>query len=124
MADLRILTVDDNPTMRRIILNTLRRVGYSDIIEASNGKDAMAKLQVEKIDFVITDWDMPEMDGIELVSNIRKSDEFKSLPVIMISTRSVKEDIIEALKTGVNSYIVKPFTPDTLKEKIDQIIRN
>lgn len=124
MADLRILTVDDNPTMRRIILNTLRRVGYSDIIEASNGKDAMAKLQVEKIDFVITDWDMPEMDGIELVSNIRKSDEFKSLPVIMISTRSVKEDIIEALKTGVNSYIVKPFTPDTLKEKIDQIISN
>jgi len=124
VADLRILTVDDNPTMRRIILNTLRRVGYSDIIEASNGKDAMAKLQVEKIDFVITDWDMPEMDGIELVSNIRKSDEFKSLPVIMISTRSVKEDIIEALKTGVNSYIVKPFTPDTLKEKIDQIIRN
>jgi len=124
VADLRILTVDDNPTMRRIILNTLRRVGYSDIIEASNGKDAMAKLQVEKIDFVITDWDMPEMDGIELVSNIRKSDEFKSLPVIMISTRSVKEDIIEALKTGVNSYIVKPFTPDTLKEKIDQIISN
>ncbi len=124
MADLRILTVDDNPTMRRIILNTLRRVGYSDIIEASNGKDAMAKLQVEKIDFVITDWDMPEMDGIELVSNIRKSDEFKSLPVIMISTRSVKEDIIEALKTGVNSYIVKPFTPDTLKEKINQIISN
>jgi len=124
VADLRILTVDDNPTMRRIILNTLRRVGYSDIIEASNGKDAMAKLQVEKIDFVITDWDMPEMDGIELVSNIRKSDEFKSLPVIMISTRSVKEDIIEALKTGVNSYIVKPFTPDTLKEKINQIISN
>lgn len=124
MADLRILTVDDNPTMRRIILNTLKRVGYSDIIEASNGKDALAKLQVEKIDFVITDWDMPEMDGIELVSNIRKSDEFKSLPVIMISTRSVKEDIIEALKTGVNSYIVKPFTPDTLKEKIDQIINN
>ena len=124
MADLRILTVDDNPTMRRIILNTLRRVGYSDIIEASNGKDTMAKLQVEKIDFVITDWDMPEMDGIELVSNIRKSDEFKSLPVIMISTRSVKEDIIEALKTGVNSYIVKPFTPDTLKEKINQIISN
>jgi len=124
VADLRILTVDDNPTMRRIILNTLRRVGYSDIIEASNGKDTMAKLQVEKIDFVITDWDMPEMDGIELVSNIRKSDEFKSLPVIMISTRSVKEDIIEALKTGVNSYIVKPFTPDTLKEKINQIISN
>ncbi|MFH2050663.1 MAG: response regulator [bacterium] len=121
---MRILTVDDNPTMRRIILNTLKRVGYSDIIEASNGKDALAKLQVEKIDFVITDWDMPEMDGIELVSNIRKSDEFKSLPVIMISTRSVKEDIIEALKTGVNSYIVKPFTPDTLKEKIDQIINN
>lgn len=124
MTNLRILTVDDNPTMRRIILNTLRRVGYSDIIEASNGKDAMAKLQVEKIDFVITDWDMPEMDGLELVSNIRKSDQFKSLPVIMISTRSVKEDIIEALKTGVNSYIVKPFTPDTLKEKIDMITGN
>jgi len=122
VANLRILTVDDNPTMRRIILNTLRRVGYTDIIEASNGKDALAKLKVEDIDFVITDWDMPEMNGLELVSNIRKSDEFKSMPVIMISTRSIKEDIVEALKTGVNGYIIKPFTPDTLKEKIEQII--
>jgi len=122
VANLRILTVDDNPTMRRIILNTLRRVGYNDIIEASNGKDALAKLMIEEIDFVITDWDMPEMNGLEFVSNLRKSDKFKSLPVIMISTRSIKEDIIEALKTGVNSYIIKPFTPDTLKEKIKQII--
>lgn len=120
--DLKILAVDDSPTMRRIILNTLKRAGFPDVIEASDGKDAMAKMKVEDINFVITDWNMPEMDGLTFVTTLRSMAEFKDLPILMVTTRSVKEDIVEAMKAGVNSYIVKPFTPDTLKSKIDQIL--
>ena len=122
MADLRILAVDDSPTMRRIIINTLKRAGYPEVVEASDGKDAIAKLKVEDVNFVITDWNMPEMDGLTFVSTIRGMEEYKSLPILMVTTRSVKDDIVEALKAGVNNYIVKPFTPDTLREKIEQIL--
>lgn len=122
MADLKILAVDDSPTMRRIIINTLKRAGYEDVVEATDGKDAIAKLKVESINFVITDWNMPEMDGLEFVQTIRSSDQFKTLPVLMVTTRSVKDDIVDALKAGVNNYIVKPFTPETLKQKIEQIL--
>jgi len=122
MADLKILAVDDSATMRRIIINTLKRLGYTNIVEATDGRDAIAKLKVEAISFVITDWNMPEMDGLEFVSTIRSTERFKHLPVLMVTTRSVKEDIVEALKAGVNHYLVKPFTPDTLKQKIEQIL--
>ncbi len=122
MAELKILAVDDSPTMRRIIINTLKRAGYNDVVEATDGKDAIAKLKVEPITFVITDWNMPEMDGLEFVTTLRANDQFKSLPVLMVTTRSVKDDIVEALKAGVNNYIVKPFTPETLKQKIEQIL--
>jgi two-component system, chemotaxis family, chemotaxis protein CheY len=122
VANLKILAVDDSPTMRRIIINTLKRAGYDDVIEASDGKDALAKMRVEKVNFVITDWNMPEMDGLTFVSTLRSTDEFKALPILMVTTRSVKEDIVEAMKAGVNNYIVKPFTPETLKAKIDQIL--
>ncbi len=122
MADLKILAVDDSPTMRRIIMNTLKRAGYKDVIEASDGRDALAKMKVEKVNFVITDWNMPEMDGLTFVTTLRSMGEYKSLPILMVTTRSVKDDIVEALKAGVNNYIVKPFTPDTLKEKIEQVL--
>jgi len=122
VPDLKILAVDDSPTMRRIIVNTLKRAGYTDVVEASDGKDALAKLKVDKINLIITDWNMPEMDGLTLVSTLRAMDEYKDLPVLMVTTRSVKEDIVQALKAGVNNYIVKPFTPDTLKEKIENVL--
>lgn len=122
MADIKILAVDDSSTMRRIIINTLKRAGFDDVVEACDGKEALAKLESEKIDFVITDWNMPEMDGLTFVTNMRKSDNYSKTPILMVTTRSVKEDIVEALKAGVNNYIVKPFTPDTLKEKIDQTL--
>lgn len=124
MASLKILAVDDSPTMRRIIVNTLKRAGYDDVTEASDGKDAMAKLQVDQFNFVITDWNMPEMDGLTFVTQIRSSDEYKDIPILMVTTRSVKDDIIEAMKAGVNNYIVKPFTPDTLAEKIQQVLKS
>ena len=122
MAAMKILAVDDSPTMRRIIINTLKRAGYTDVVEASDGKDALAKLKVDKPSFIITDWNMPEMDGLTFVTNLRSTDEYKKIPVLMITTRSVKDDIVEAMKAGVNNYIVKPFTPDTLKSKIDEIL--
>ena len=124
MSSLKILAVDDSPTMRRIIVNTLKRAGYDDVTEASDGKDALAKMKVEQFNFVITDWNMPEMDGLTFVSQIRSLDEFKDLPILMVTTRSVKDDIIEAMKAGVNNYIVKPFTPETLGEKIGQVLKS
>lgn len=124
MADMKILAVDDSPTMRRIIINSLKKAGYSDVVEATDGKDALAKMRVNSFDFIITDWNMPEMDGMTFVTNVRSNDQFKSIPILMVTTRSVQDDIVEAVKAGVNSYIVKPFTPDTLKEKIEQVLAN
>ncbi|MFH1374463.1 MAG: chemotaxis response regulator CheY [bacterium] len=122
MADLKILAVDDSPTMRRIIVNTLKRAGFNDVMEATDGKDALAKLKVEKFNFIITDWNMPEMDGLTFVTKIRSDAQYKDMPILMVTTRSVKDDIVEALKAGVNNYIVKPFTPDTLIQKIEQVL--
>ena len=122
MSELKILAVDDSPTMRRIIINTLKRAGYANVIEAADGKDALAKMKVETVNFVITDWNMPEMDGLAFVTALRGMAEYKALPILMVTTRSVKDDILEAMKAGVNNYIVKPFTPETLKEKIEAIL--
>lgn len=122
MADLKILAVDDSATMRRIIINTLKRAGYNEVVEATDGKDAIAKMKVEEVNLVITDWNMPEMDGLTFVTTLRSMEKYKSIPILMVTTRSVKDDIVNALKAGVNNYIVKPFTPDTLKQKIEQIL--
>jgi two-component system, chemotaxis family, chemotaxis protein CheY len=124
MASLKLLVVDDSATMRRIIVNTLKRIGYEDILEAEDGADAYAKLESESgVNFIITDWNMPNMSGLEFVTKVR-SGAFQDLPILMVTTRSIKEDIIEAMKAGVNSYIVKPFTPQTLKEKMDKVLNN
>ncbi len=122
MPNLKILAVDDSPTMRRIIVNTLKRAGFEDVSEASDGKDALAKLKTDKFDFIITDWNMPEMDGLTFVNSVRSDPELQSLPILMVTTRSVKEDIMQAIKAGVNNYIVKPFTPETIAEKINQVL--
>ncbi|MCK5119800.1 MAG: response regulator [Candidatus Latescibacteria bacterium] len=122
MADLKILAVDDSATMRRILKNTLSRAGYTDVVEADDGVDAWAKLQAGGFNFIITDWNMPNMSGLELVNAIRESEKFKQIPIIMVTTRSVKDDIVAAMKAGANNYVVKPFTPDTLKEKIASVL--
>ncbi|MCA9733275.1 MAG: response regulator [Deferribacteres bacterium] len=119
---LKFLAVDDSPTMRRIVANTLKRLGYEDVVEATNGKEALEKLATSSIDFIITDWNMPEMDGLEFVQNVKANGETSDLPILMITTRGVKDDIVDAMKAGVSSYIVKPFTPQVLKEKIDSIL--
>jgi two-component system chemotaxis response regulator CheY len=119
---MRILVVDDSSTMRRIIINTLSKLGYSEILEASNGREGVERLAANKVDLVVTDWNMPEMSGIEFIRAIRSNDATKGLPVLMVTTNAAKDDIVEALKAGVNNYVVKPFTPDTIKEKIEAVL--
>ena len=119
---MRILTVEDSATMRRIIRNTLKRVGYDDVVEAENGQMALTKLATDKIDFVITDWSMPEMNGLDFILEVRRNESTKHLPVLMITTVAEREDILTALKAGVNNYIVKPFDAETLKAKIEQVL--
>jgi two-component system chemotaxis response regulator CheY len=120
---LKFLVVDDSVTMRRIVLNSLRTIGHDNFVEANDGREALAKLTSDDtISFVITDWNMPEVSGLELVRAIRTNPKFGSVPILMVTTRGLKEDIIEALEAKVNNYIVKPFTPQILREKIEQII--
>jgi len=122
--DLKFLVVDDSVTMRRIVINSLKNLGYNNFVEAGDGKDALEKLGSDSsINFVITDWNMPVLSGLELVKNIRGDAKFSSMPILMVTTRGVKEDIIEALQARVNNYVVKPFTPQILKEKIDQVLQ-
>ena len=118
---MKFLVVDDSATMRRIVVNSLQRIGYSDIVEAEDGLDALNKFD-GTIGFVVTDWNMPNMTGTELVQALRQRDDGRTVPVLMVTARSVREDIITALEAGVNNYIVKPFTPQVLKEKIDSLI--
>jgi two-component system, chemotaxis family, chemotaxis protein CheY len=120
----KILVVDDSLTMRRIVVNALKTQGFEDVIEASDGKDAVAKMLSEGAQFVITDWNMPEMNGLDLAKWLRSNQQFENTPILMITTRGNKDDVIEAMKARVNNYIVKPFTPQGLKEKIDQIMKS
>lgn len=119
---MRILVVDDSPTMRRIVINALKSFGYTDIVEAEDGQDALEKMNLNAVDFVVTDWNMPNMSGVELTKAIRATEQWKSLPILMVTTRGLKQDIIEALKARVNNYVVKPFTPQVLSEKINAIL--
>jgi two-component system chemotaxis response regulator CheY len=123
MATVKFLIVDDSLTMRRIVINTLKTIGYADVVEAGDGKDAMAKLLSEGADFLITDWNMPEMNGLELTKWVRSNAQFAAMPILMVTTRGNKEDVIDAMKMRVNNYIVKPFTAQGLKEKIDAILK-
>jgi len=119
----KFLVVDDSVTMRRIVVNSLKGLGYTEFLEAGDGKEALDVLNSDSsISFVITDWNMPNVSGLELVKSIRKHDTYSGVPILMVTTRGVKEDIMDALAAKVNNYVVKPFTPAILKEKIDMIL--
>lgn len=120
---MRFLVVDDSPTMRRIVMNALKSFGHSEFYEAGDGVEAIEQLEQNEVDFVITDWNMPNMNGLELTKKIRGDAKFGSLPILMVTTRGLKQDIIDALKARVNNYVVKPFTPQVLKEKIDSVLK-
>ena len=119
--NMKILIVDDFSTMRRIIKNLLRDLGFSNTVEADDGNTALPVLKKGDIDFLITDWNMPGMTGIELLRTVRADPELGTMPILMVTAEAKREQIIEAAQAGVNGYIVKPFTAITLKEKIDKI---
>ncbi len=122
MAGPKILVVDDSTTIRRIVVNTLNHIGYSDIVEAPDGHSALLSLKEHSFDLVITDWMMPEIDGFTLTSIMRQSEDYRDIPILMVTSRSAEDDIVAALKAGVDNYVVKPFTAEVLKAKIDQIL--
>jgi two-component system, chemotaxis family, chemotaxis protein CheY len=115
---MRFLIVDDSSTMRRIIINTLTKLGYQSFLEAGNGKEGLDRLGAGPVDMVITDWNMPEMNGIDFVRHLRSREDGRAVPVLMVTTNAANADVSEALKAGVNNFVVTPFTADTLKEKI------
>jgi two-component system chemotaxis response regulator CheY len=119
---MRVLAVDDSATMRRIIKNQLKQSGVEEVDEAENGREALMLLGRIQYDLLITDWNMPEMTGLDLVIEIRKTDPIKRIPILMITTVSAKEDIVNALKAGVNNYVVKPFDAATLQAKVTQLV--
>jgi two-component system chemotaxis response regulator CheY len=118
---MKFLVVDDSLTMRRIMINALQRIGYTDIVEADDGHDALMKFD-ESISFIVTDWNMPVMSGLEFARAVRATPTGQSVPILMVTTRGAREDIVTAVEAGVNNYILKPFTPSVLKEKIDRLL--
>ena len=123
MSDLKIkiLVVDDFSTMRRIVKNLLKQLGFEHIDEAEDGEQAFSKLQNDNYGFMISDWNMPNMDGLELLKKVRSDPDLKELPVLMVTAEAEKEKVITAIQAGVNNYVVKPFTGEILKEKMDKI---
>ncbi len=120
-VNMKVLIVDDFATMRRIVKNILRQLGFTDISEADDGKTALRALKKEKFDLILSDWNMPEMPGIELLKAVRADDELKDIPFLMVTAEAEKGNIVEAVKLGVSNYIVKPFTAETMSEKLGKI---
>ena len=121
--DMKFLVVDDFSTMRRIIRNLLKELGFTNVDEAEDGVSALAKLKGGGFDFVVSDWNMPNMTGIELLRAIRADDTLKQLPVLMVTAEAKKENIVEAAQSGASGYVVNPFTAVTLDEKISKILQ-
>jgi len=119
--EMRILVVDDFSTMRRIVKNILRQLGMNNVVEADDGTTAWDVLNKDQIDFIISDWNMPQMTGIDLLRKVRASERFAHLPFLMVTAEAQQENIIEAAQAKVSNYIVKPFTAETMKQKIDKI---
>ncbi|HEY6611672.1 MAG TPA: chemotaxis response regulator CheY [Pseudomonas sp.] len=123
MADknMSMLVVDDFPTMRRIVRSLLKELGFTNVEEAEDGQDALNKLRSGKFEFVVSDWNMPNLDGLDMLKQIRADDNLKHLPVLMVTAEAKKENIIAAAQAGANGYVVKPFTAAILEEKLNKI---
>lgn len=119
--DAKFLVVDDMSTMRKIVRTILNQLGYTNVDEAENGREALSKLRSGNYDFVLLDWNMPELDGFETLKQIRADEKLKHLPVMMVTAEAKKENVLAAVQAGANNYVVKPFTPETLKEKIEKV---
>jgi len=119
--DISILIVDDFPTMRRIVRSLLKELGFNNVDEAEDGQEGLTKLQTGQFQFVVSDWNMPNLDGLEMLKRIRGDDKMKELPVLMVTAEAKKENIIAAAQAGASGYVVKPFTAATLEEKLNKI---
>ncbi len=119
--NMTVMIVDDFATMRRIVKNILTQLGFKNFVEADDGSVAWEMLQKNPADFIVSDWNMPKMTGIELLKKVRADDNLKDIPFLMVTAEAQKENIVEAVKARVSNYIVKPFTPETLGEKIEKI---
>jgi two-component system, chemotaxis family, chemotaxis protein CheY len=120
--DMIVLVVDDFSTMRRIVRNVLRELDFKNILEADDGSSAVEVLQTQKVDLIVSDWNMPKMTGLELLKFVRSNDKTKDIPFLMVTAEAQKENIVEAVKAKVSNYIVKPFTAATLGEKLAKIL--
>ncbi len=124
-ADLsmKVLVVDDMVTMRRIVKNILKQLGFGNVDEAENGQEALQKLRADTFGFVVSDWNMPVMTGIDMLRAIRADEKLKTIPVLMVTAEAQQSNLIEAVQAGVSNYIVKPFTAETMQEKIAKIFK-
>ena len=121
--NMKILVVDDMSTMRRIVKNIMKQLGFANVEEAENGQEALGKLRADTFGFVISDWNMPVMTGIDMLRAIRADEKLKPIPVLMVTAEAQKENLIEAIQAGVSNYIVKPFTAEVLQEKMNKIFK-
>ena len=118
---IKVMVVDDFATMRRIVKGVLKNLGFNNIIEAENGKDAFNELKKEPVGLIVSDWNMPNMTGLELLKAVRGDKDLKDTPFIMVTAEGQKENVVEAVKAGVSNYIIKPFTPETFREKVEKV---
>ena len=121
--NMKILVVDDMSTMRRIVKNILMQLGFNNLEEAENGQEALTKLKADTYGFVVSDWNMPIMMGIDMLRAIRADEKLKKIPVLMVTAEAQKENLMEAVQAGVSNYVVKPFTAETMQEKINKIFK-
>ena len=121
--DMKVLVVDDFATMRRILKNVLKQIGFTNIIEADDGSTALAMLKKDKVDLILSDWNMPKVSGLELLKAVRSDESMKNIPFLMVTAEGQKDSVIQAVQAGVSNYIVKPFTAETIKEKLAQIFK-
>lgn len=120
-TSIKVLVVDDFATMRRIVKGVLKQLGFKEIIEAEDGTAALEELRKEKVGLIVSDWNMPKMTGLDLLKAVRSDESLKDIPFIMVTAEGQKENVLEAVKAGVSNYIVKPFTPETLSEKLEKV---
>jgi len=120
-TNIKVLVVDDFATMRRIVKGVLRELGFNNIVEAEDGDTALKELKKDKFDLIVSDWNMPNMSGLDLLKAVRSDDNLKNIPFLMVTAEGQRENVIEAVKAGVSNYIVKPFTPETFSAKLEKI---
>jgi len=121
---MKVLVVDDFATMRRIVKNVLKQIGFTQILEADDGTTALGVLKDNKIDLIISDWNMPQMSGLDLLKTVRKEDATREIPFVMVTAEAQKDNVLQAVQAGVSNYIVKPFTADAVREKLNQVFGN